>query len=165
MNPSLDSIDRHILEVLQRDGRIANQTLADTVGLSPSACLRRVRNLEEAGVITGYVAVLDPERIGAGRRVFVEITLESQRQDSLEAFERAVAGCPGVMSCHLMSGDADYLLGVAVSGLDGFERLHRDHLSRLPGVVRMRSSFAIRTVADRTAHALHAGPAPVTGRR
>lgn len=151
MRSRFDAIDRHILEVLQRDGRIANQTLADTVGLSPSACHRRVRQLESRGVITGYGARLDPERVGYGSRVFVGVTLERQSSDTLDIFERAVAECPEVRGCHLMTGDPDYLLDVAVADLGSFERLHRERLSRLPGVVGLRAGIAIRTVTDRPA--------------
>lgn len=152
MTHGFDTIDRHILDVLQRDGRIANQSLADEVGLSPSACHRRVRRLEEEGVITGYVARLCPEQVGYGSRVFVAVTLERQTRATIDAFEEAVTECPEVMACHFMSGDPDYLLDVVVSDLGAFERVHRERLSRLPGVAQLRSGFTIRTVAERTAY-------------
>ena len=141
----LDRIDRHILSLLQVDGRIANADLAEAVGLSASACLRRVRMLEESGVIDRYVALLDQARIGRRMNIFVEISLTSQSNDVLTRFEQAVARSPEIMECHLMAGDADPI---------DFERIHRDHLARLPGVSRMRSSFAIRTISRSTAFPL-----------
>lgn len=145
---SLDSIDERLLQALQRDGRISNQALADLVGLSPSACLRRVRRLEETGVLAGYRAVVAPSAIGRGRTVFVEITLDSQRAPVLDAFEDAVVSCPGLRSCHLMAGSADYLLQVSVNDVEDYERIHRTHIAGLPGVTSIRTTFALRTVVD-----------------
>lgn len=153
-----DRIDRHILTLLQQDGRMSNSELADSVGLSPSACLRRVRALEEAGVIDRYVALLNQERIGRRMDIFVEISLSSQSNEALTAFEKAVAQSPEIMECYLMAGDADYMLRIAAADPIHFEHIHRDHLARLPGVSRMRSSFAIRAVARSTAFPLPAGP-------
>ncbi|WP_067217190.1 Lrp/AsnC family transcriptional regulator [Stappia indica] len=150
----LDRIDRHILALLQVDGRIANADLAEAVGLSASACLRRVRMLEESGVIDRYVALLDQARIGRRMNIFVEISLTSQSNDVLTRFEQAVARSPEIMECHLMAGDADYLLRITAADPTDFERIHRDHLARLPGVSRMRSSFAIRTITRSTAYPL-----------
>ena len=150
----LDSADREILEVLQTDGRITNAALAERVHLSPSACLRRVRRLEEDGVVTGYVAVLDRKLIGRGTSVFVEIALTSQQEDHLDAFEEAVADVDEVLSCHLMAGDSDYLLHVATADVADYERIHKAYLARLPNVRQLRSSFALRTVCDRKAHRL-----------
>src|SRR5690606_36482911 len=146
--------DRKILTVLQEDGRIANADLADRVGLSPSACLRRVKALEEVGVIDRYVALLDQRKIARRMDVFVEVSLRSQANEVLSAFEAAVARSSEIMECYLMAGDADYQLRVAAADPADFERIHRDHLTRLPGVSRMRSSFAIRTVVKRTAYTL-----------
>ena len=126
--------------------------LAEAVHLSPSACLRRVRRLEEDGYIERYVALLDPQRVGLGTDVFVEITLASQAEDVLDAFERAVAERPEVMSCHLMAGEFDYLVHVVVSDVAAYEVLHRTHLAQLPGVARMVSSFALRPVCARTGY-------------
>lgn len=154
----LDRTDRRILDELQRDGRIANADLAEKVGLSQSACLRRVRALEEAGVIERYVALLDRAHIGRSLDIFVEISLHSQASEVLARFEQAVARSPEIMECHLMAGDADYLLRVAAADPIDFERIHRDHLTRLPGVSRMRSSFAIRTVTRTTAFPLPGSP-------
>lgn len=146
----LDSHDRAILALLQRDGRLPNAQLAEQVGLSPSACLRRVQRLEKDGVIDRYVALLDPARLGRASTVFIEVTLDSQREEVLAAFEKAVAGCRDIQECHLMAGDFDYLLRAAVEGPRDYERLHKQELSRLPHVVRIKSSFALRTVVKRT---------------
>ena len=147
----LDQVDHAILELLQQDGRRANVDLADAVNLSPSACLRRVRRLEEAGVIDRYAALLDPTRVGLGTDVFVEITLVGQDEATLDAFEMAVAERPEIMSCHLMAGGFDYLVHVVVRDVADYEVLHRTHLAQLPGVARMVSSFALRPICDRTA--------------
>jgi Lrp/AsnC family leucine-responsive transcriptional regulator len=150
----LDHTDRRILEQLQIDGRISNVDLAVRVHLSPSACLRRVRRLEDEGVIESYVMLVNQATIGRPTNVFVEITLQSQSEEALDAFERAVAGCPDVMECYLMAGDGDYLLRVAAADVADYERIHRMHLSRLPGVARIRSSFGLRTVCKKTAFQL-----------
>ena len=154
MLSDLDTVDRTLLAILQTDARITNAALAEQVHLSPSACLRRVRRLEEAGVITGYVAVLDRSMIGRGTSVFVEITLTSQHEDLLDEFEAQVAVVPEVLSCHLMAGNSDYLLHVAADDVSDYERIHKSHLVRLPHVAQLRSSFALRTVCDRKAHEL-----------
>ena len=146
----LDAADRAILNHLQEDGRITNTELAGRVGLSPSATLRRTRNLERAGVIDRYVALVNPRAIGRDTTVFVEISLESQRERDLDAFEAAIVECPEVVSCHLMSGDADYLVQVRCADVEDFERVHRDWLAAVPGVARLRSSFALRVVNQRT---------------
>ena len=147
----LDHVDRAILRLLQQDGRMANVDLAEAVHLSPSACLRRVRRLEEGGSIDRYVALVDPSAIGLGTDVFVEITLVGQDEGTLEEFERAVSDRPEIMSCHLMAGDFDYLVRVVVRDVADYEVLHRTHLAQLPGVARMVSSFALRPICDRTA--------------
>jgi DNA-binding Lrp family transcriptional regulator len=147
----LDPTDRAILIELQRNGRMTNADLAGAVGLSPSAALRRTRALEKSGVIDGYVALVDPETVGRATTVFVEIALDTQFETQLDRFEAAIIDCPEVMSCHLMAGDSDYLLQVTCSGVADYERVHRDWLSKMPGVSRIRSSFAIREVCERTA--------------
>lgn len=154
---ALDEVDRTIVRLLQRDGRMSNRELAEAVHLSPSACLRRVRRLEDSGVIAGYTAVVDPGRVGRPTTVFAEIHLESQREDLLERFEEAVAAITEVTGCHLMAGDADYLLRLAVADVEHYERVHTAHLARLPGVARVRSSFAMRSVLDRTIQAIDVG--------
>lgn len=147
----LDSIDRRILEVLQKNGRVTNSELSDRVNLSPSACHRRVHHLEKSGYIKNYVALLDARLIGRPTTVFVEITLSGQADEVLEAFEREVARVPDVLECHLMAGTADYLLKVVVFDTDHFAQIHRRYLARLPGVAQMHSSFALRTVFKTTA--------------
>ena len=146
----LDATDRSILGVLQRDGRITNAELAATVGLSQSAALRRTRSLEDSGVIAGYSALIDPDAVGRGTTVFVELSLDAQSGARLDEFEAAIAECPEVVSCHLMAGDFDYLLQVVCADVGDYERIHRDWLSQLPGVDRLRSSFALRAVCQRT---------------
>jgi len=147
----LDRLDRRILQELQHDGRIANADLAEKVGLSPSTCLRRVRALEEVGVIDKYVALLDQRKLGRRMDVFVEISLTGQSNEVLENFEKAVARSGEIMECYLMAGDADYLLRVTAADPTDFERIHRVELARLPGVLRMKSSFAIRPIVRKTA--------------
>ncbi|MEA2003199.1 MAG: Lrp/AsnC family transcriptional regulator [Actinomycetota bacterium] len=151
---TLDSTDKAILTQLGVDGRMSNVALAETVHLSPSACLRRVRRLEDGGVIDRYAAVIDPAMIGKATSVFVDISLSSQREDLLDAFEAAVTEVPGVMSCHLMAGDADYVVQILCADVADYERIHRTYLSRLPGVTRLRSSFALRTVCSKPAYEL-----------
>ncbi len=151
---SLDTTDRAILAALGSEGRMSNVALADRVHLSPSACLRRVRRLEESGVIDRYAAVIAPAKIGKPTSVFVDISLSSQAEDLLDAFEAAVTEVPGVMSCHLMAGDADYVVQILCADVEDYERIHRSYLSRLPGVTRLRSSFALRTVCSKPAYEL-----------
>ena len=147
----IDTVDRAILAALQADGRLTNADLAERVGLSPSACLRRVRALEQAGVIEGYTALIDQAVSGRPQSVFVQVTLASQESHDLEAFEARVVDRPEVMECYLMTGDADYLLRVIVKDASDYERLHREFLTRLPGVDRVKSSFALRVVRKTSA--------------
>jgi Lrp/AsnC family transcriptional regulator, leucine-responsive regulatory protein len=147
----LDATDRRILTVLQKEGRISNADLSERVNLSPSACHRRVQRLEEDGFIAAYVALIDAKRIGKATTVFVEITLQGQADDLLDAFETAIARVPDVLECHLMAGTADYLLKIMAEDTEDFARIHRQYLSRLPGVRQMQSSFALRTVLKTTA--------------
>lgn len=154
MSLVLDATDRRILTVLQRDGRITNAELSERVNLSPSACHRRVQQLEEAGYIDKYVALLNTRKMGKPTTVFVEITLQSQAEELLDAFEREVARVPDILECHLMAGTADYLIKIMAEDTEDFARIHRQHLSRLPGVRQMQSSFALRTVVQTTALAV-----------
>lgn len=156
----LDVTDHTILTLLQEEGRITNADLAERVSLSPSAALRRVRALEAQGVIDGYVALLNPTAIGRPTTVFVEISLASQEESHLDAFEEAIVKCPEVMRCDLMSGQSDYLVQLACLDVSDYERIHRTQLALLPGVSRLRSSFALRTVCNRTAYDLSPKPAP-----
>ncbi len=151
MLTELDATDRRILNVLQKDGRITNAQLSERVNLSPSACHRRVERLESDGFIAAYVALLDARRLGRPTTVFVEITLQGQADDLLDTFEREVARIPDILECHLMAGTADYLLKIMAEDTEDFARIHRQHLSRLPGVRQMQSSFALRTVVKTTA--------------
>jgi Lrp/AsnC family leucine-responsive transcriptional regulator len=146
----MDKIDRQILRALQHDGRLSNVELAQAVHLSESATLRRVRALEESGLITRYVALLSAQKAGFPTNVFVNITLHRQDQDDLQAFEEAVRKVPEVMECYLMTGVSDYLVRVACRDAADFERLHSQHLTRLPGVARVQSSFALRVVRRTT---------------
>jgi len=147
----LDTTDRRILQVLQREGRLSNADLAERISLSPSACHRRVQRLESEGVIASYAALLDARKMGRPTTVYVEISLNSQADEVLDAFERAVARIPDVLECHLMAGVSDYLLKLAVADTEDFARIHRRYLTRLPGVAKMQSSFALRTVVQTTA--------------
>src|SRR5246127_4233143 len=146
----LDRYDRAILRLLQQDARITNTALAEKVSLSESACLRRVRALEEAGLLMGYTGLIDQQKAGYPVNAFVSITLDRQSQSGLETFETAVRKIPEVMECYLMTGEHDYLLRLVVADMADFERLHSQHLTRLPSVVRVQSSFAMRTVTRST---------------
>ncbi len=147
----LDAIDRRILRVLQENARIPNVELAQAVGLSPSPCLRRVRDLEERGIVRRYVGLVDPGAVGLPVSVFVQVTLERQVERALETFETAVQERPEVMECYLMTGDADYLLRVVVPDLESFQRFLMEHLTRVPGVASIKSSFALKQVKYLTA--------------
>ncbi len=145
----LDTFDRKIIAALAPNGRLTTVEVAAQVGLSPSACTRRLQALEAEGVIAGYRAVIDPSAVGLGITAFVEITLDRQNDDSLRAFEAALRKCPNVLSCHLMSGTSDYLIRIAARDLPDFERLHANVLGHLPGVARIESKFALRQAIDR----------------
>lgn len=147
---NLDRTDRAILAALQADGRMSNVTLAQLVNLSESACLRRVRQLEEAGIISRFVMLVDQGKAGYPSDVFVQISLHRQQGEDLARFEAAVRDVPEIMECYLMTGDADYLLRVIASDAADFERIHTRLLTRLPGVARVHSSFALRTVIKKT---------------
>ena len=147
----LDTIDQQILENLQNDARLSNVDLARTVGLSPSPCLRRVARLQKTGVIRGYATLLDAEAVGLPVSVFVNVTLEKQIEPALETFEMEIRAHREVMECYLMTGDADYLLRVVTSDLAAYERFLLNHLTRIPGVASIKSSFALKQVAYRTA--------------
>lgn len=146
----IDKYDTAILGALQKDGRISNVELAGLVSLSESACLRRVRRLEQKGFIEKYTALLDQRQVGLSGNVFVHIALHREEQSELAAFEAAVQNLPEVMECYLMTGEFDYLLRVVVSDMADFERVHKESITRLPGVARVNSSVAIRTVRKTT---------------
>ncbi len=147
----IDGRDVAILDRLQAKGRMANADLAQEVGLSASACHRRVRSLEDTGIISGYVALLNEEKLGRSSSVFVQVTLDNQQRENLSRFEAAVSACDEIMECFLMTGEADYLLRVCVRDTSDYERLHHDVLTRLPDVTRVVSNYAIRKVFRRTA--------------
>lgn len=141
----LDELDRKIIQKLRVDGRVSNADLADMVGLSPSACLRRVRQLEARGVIRGYTAILGADE-EEGIVAFVQITLERQTDDQMRRFEEAVRHYPEIRDCYLMAGAADYVVRAVAPSMAAYEILHKDVLSRLPGVSRIQSNLAIRNV-------------------
>jgi len=146
-----DDIDRRILSELQEDARTPNVDLAEKVGLSPTPCARRVKNLEAAGVISRYVTLVDQKTVGLPVSVFVNVTLERQVEQALDVFESFISERPEVMECYLMTGDADYLLRVVVADLDAFERFIVNHLTKVPGIANIKSSFALKQVAYKTA--------------
>ena len=143
---ALDSTDRQMLDVLQREGRISNAALAEKLHLSPSPCLRRLRALEREGYIDGYRAVLDRQRIGIGLTVFVELKVDGHSDRTAEAISKALTRAPEVVAAHIVSGSADFLLEVAVADLAAYERLLFDTLLKLPHVSDVRSNFALRMV-------------------
>lgn len=147
---ALDATDRAILRQLQTDGRISNVHLAERVHLSESACLRRVRLLDERGVIERFTMIVNQEAVGLPANVFAEMTLVSQKQQDLDAFEEAVRKVPEVMECYLVTGEYDYLLRVVARDTVDYERIHHEYLTKLPGVARVKSSFTLRTVAKKT---------------
>lgn len=142
----LDEIDRHILELLQGDARLSNIELAEKVGLSPSPCLRRLRQLEQSGVIDSYRAVLNRAEVGLSLTVFVNVKVERHHDTEASAFRDAVRSLQEVVSCHLISGDSDFLLQVVVPDLAGYEKFLVGTLLKLPSVKDIRSNFAIQTV-------------------
>lgn len=141
-----DAIDERIIRVLRGNGRISNAKLAEMVGLSQSACHRRLRMLESSGIIRGYTAIIDDRHSGDMTMVIVQISLERQTEDYLRRFEAAIRKCVDVRECYLMTGAQDYLLLVEARNASDYERIHTEILSRLPGVLRIQSSFAIRSV-------------------
>lgn len=151
-NISLDSIDRKLLAALQENGRLTATELADRVGLTTSPCLRRLRLLEEAGIIRGYTALLDQTKLGLPVSVFVSIKLERQQDDALQRFEAAIRRCPEVLECYLMTGPRDYLLRVVARDLADYERFVKDTLTRIDGIANIESSFALGQVKH--SHAL-----------
>ncbi len=142
----MDKTDLIILAELQRNAQRPIAELAQKAGLSPSSCHRRVKLLEEAGVILGYTATLDRAALGLANEFFVEVSLSAQTEEAFERFEKAVQRVPEIVECHLMSGQFDYLLRVAAADAADYERIHRSRISRLPGVQRIQSSLALRTV-------------------
>jgi len=160
-----DSFDRAILAHLMTDGAATQAELGEVVSLSGPAAGRRQRLLEQDGYIRGYTAQIDFEKFGFGALVMILIQLDSQSIDTLEAFEKAVRASPSVLSCHLLSGEEDYLLSLRARDLIDFERIHREELTKLPGVVRMQSLFSLREVLSRSASpAMLSSKVPPSGR-
>jgi len=157
---ALDALDRAILGALLEDARQSQVELAERIPLSATAIARRIRALEEKGVIQGYQACISRQALGLGMTVMVQISLKSQSEELLNAFEQAVTFAPSIVSCHLMSGEDDYLITVMARDLADFERIHKEQLSRLPGVARLKSSFALREVANRALPASCLLPSP-----
>nr|WP_214652346.1 Lrp/AsnC family transcriptional regulator [Novosphingobium jiangmenense] len=147
-----------MLEALQDDSSLSISELAEIVALSSSACHRRIKALEQAGVIAGYGARLEPRLLGLSVEVFVEITLTSQSREAMDRFERSVLDFDDILECHLMSGSADYLMRVAARDLEQYDRVHRDCLARLPGVSSMRSSFSLRRIKQMRGYPVRSGP-------
>jgi Lrp/AsnC family leucine-responsive transcriptional regulator len=147
----MDQFDRNILNHLQEEGRATNVELADAVGLSPSPCLRRVRELERSRVIRQYAALLEPTAVGLGVSVFAQVSLERQVEAVLDAFEAHISARPEVVECYLMTGDHDYHLRIVVPDLEAYRTFVLDHLSKAPGVSSIRSSFALKQVKYSTA--------------
>jgi Lrp/AsnC family transcriptional regulator, leucine-responsive regulatory protein len=164
MSTSLDTLDHAIVDALVEDGRLSQVQLAERIPLSATAIARRIRALEDAGVIEGYQARVNRRAIGLGMTVHIFISLQNQTEQRLEAFETAVAASPSVIGCDLMSGEDDYLLTVLARDLADYERIHRQELSRLPGVTRLRSSFVLREVKARPVPALADARPPRTTR-
>ena len=145
----IDALDQKILTALQQDGRLSNVQLAEQVGLSESACLRRVKLLEKSGIIDRYVMLIDQAAIGKPGTVFVRVTLEGQQREKLQRFEGEICKVKDVLECYLMSGDSDYLLQIIVRDNEDYMRIH-NRLTSLPGVLRVQSSFALKTVFRKT---------------
>lgn len=149
---ALDTFDRKILELLQQEGRISNQELADRIGLSPSPCLRRVRMLEESGFITGYCALVDAKRVGLALTALIQISMDQHTPERFEYFESAIREIPEVMECLLITGQAaDYQLKVVVKDMDAYQDLLLKRITRIAGVTGVHSSFVLRKVVTRTA--------------
>ena len=150
-NEALDQIDLRILEHMQKDARLTNVELAERVGLSPSPCLRRLRRLERDGVINGYMTFVDQTKVGLPVSVFVSVALKEQSESALEEFEAAVAALPEVMECYLMTGASDYLLRVVTRDLADYDRFLKQHLTSIPAIASIQSSFALKQVTYKTA--------------
>ena len=149
---TMDRYDRQILQVLQEDGRISNQDLADRIGLSPSPCLRRVRALEEAGIIAGYRALLDARKLGLTLMALIHISMDRHTPERFENFEAEIRAIPEIVECLLITGqDADYQLKVVVADMDAYQELLLNRITRIPGVTGVHSSFVLRRVIDKTA--------------
>ena len=157
----LDDTDIRLLRILQENARLSNVELAERVGLSASPCLRRMRQLEDSGVIRGYMTLIDQTVIGLPVSVFISVTLKEQSERALDEFEGRIRALPEVMECYLMTGTADYLLRVVTADLAAYERFLKEHLTRIPAIASIQSSFALKQVSFRTALPLPLGQAHI----
>ncbi len=157
----LDDTDIRLLRILQENARLSNVELAERVGLSASPCLRRMRQLEDSGVIKGYMTLIDQTVIGLPVSVFISVTLKEQSERALDEFEGRIRALPEVMECYLMTGTADYLLRVVTADLAAYERFLKEHLTRIPAIASIQSSFALKQVSFRTALPLPLGQAHI----
>jgi Lrp/AsnC family leucine-responsive transcriptional regulator len=149
---TLDRYDRHILDLLQQDSRISNQDLADKIGLTPSPCLRRVKTLEDAGLITAYRALVDARKLGLTLMALIHISMDQHTPERFQHFEASIVDIPEVLECLLITGQsADYQLKVVVKDMDAYQELLLNRLTRITGVTGVHSSFVLRRVVDRTA--------------
>ena len=159
----LDDYDKHILELLQKDGRISNQDLAERIGLSPSPCLRRVRTLEESGIIAGYQAILDAKKLGLTLMALIHISMDRHTPARFANFEKKISEISGVLECLLITGqDADYQLKVIVSDMDAYQELLLNKITRIEGVTGVHSSFVLRRVLDKYSLPIKSNKQPVT---
>lgn len=149
-NPAFDRIDRKILDALQENARISNVDLAQVVGLSPAPCLRRVQALEQAGVIVGYAGLVDMRKVMLGVQAFIDVQLSGQGKNVMDPVEAAIKRFPEVLDCYVMTGHWDYLLRVVARDMDAIQQFLQDNLSQVPGVLRIKTSFAVRRVAKTT---------------
>ncbi|MSO96688.1 MAG: Lrp/AsnC family transcriptional regulator [Rhodospirillaceae bacterium] len=148
---ALDATDVRLLRIVQENARLTNVELAERVGLSASPCLRRLRQLEDSGIIKGYMTLLDQNAVGLPVSVFISVTLKEQSERALDEFESRIRALPEVMECYLMTGTADYLLRVVTADLAAYERFLKEHLTRIPAIASIQSSFALKQVSFRTA--------------
>ncbi|MEH6577316.1 MAG: Lrp/AsnC family transcriptional regulator [Amphritea sp.] len=151
MPTSLDNYDRHILRILQQDGRISNQQLADEVGLSTAACWRRVKALEEKRVLRQYTALVNPEKLDYGLCVFLLVTLLRHSKDNAQEFEQAIKSCPEVLQCYAVTGNADFVLRVVIPDMATYDQFLTDKIFSLPGVSQVKSNFTLREIKYETA--------------
>ena len=158
---TLDDTDIRLLRILQENARLSNVELAERVGLSASPCLRRMRQLEDSGVIKGYMTLIDQTVIGLPVSVFISVTFKEQSERALDEFEGRIRALPEVMECYLMTGTADYLLRVVTADLAAYERFLKEHLTRIPAIASIQSSFALKQVSFRTALPLPLGQAHI----
>ena len=153
----MDRIDQRLLSSLQDDSRRSIAELAEQVALSPSACHRRIKQLEDSGIIQGYGARVDGKKLGYAMEFFIEVSLETQHEEALTSFESSVKEIPEILECFLMTGESDYILRIAVKDTEDYERFYRETLGKMPGVSRIQSSLVLRTISRRTGYVIRPG--------